>query len=217
MSALPDIAFSLVLMFSALFAALIARRARAFARDALRFAAALYVALACADLAAAATSEMSIAFLANTVALFVSALAPVALAIALFAAQARPPHAVLSTLLLCLAAVAGLVAAMTNVSLFAFVPLFVSVCAMLAVAARVWRLTSRPMLPAAAGALTLLLGASASMTGGASGRTALALFSAAGLLGIALSATQRSGQRSGNFVEDEVVETLRPTLISRLR
>lgn len=211
MTVIPDAAFAVVLLLASLFAILVAQRARAFARDYLRFAAALYAALACADLIALFQPQISTSFLANAVTLLVSALAPVALALAAASAFARRPHTALAILFLVLGFACGLVAALTNTALLGFVPLFAAVCVMLALAARAWRTGRRPVLHAVLGALALLLGAAAYMAGSSSGRTALALFSAAGLTGLSLALARALRP----LVEQEVVQSLRPNFVTR--
>jgi hypothetical protein len=170
---MSEIAFSPVLAFGAAVAALTAARARKSARAYLLFASALYAGLAGGDLLAAfahAPDE------ADAIALLVAALAPASLALAMAGTML---NTALATLVLLLALICGLFAAMTGEALAAFAPLFASVCAMLAMAAR------KKQIYAGIGALAFLAAAASFMAGGA--HMALALFSAAGLIGVSLS------------------------------
>jgi Na+/phosphate symporter len=202
MSQFPDIAFACVLGLAALLAALVGSRARPVARDYLNFAAALYGALALADLAAALDPQMP-AF-AAAVTLVIAALAPCALMLAFAAAFARAPSPWIAAPLLAAALAAGIFAAATNAIFVAFAPLFACLCAMLALAARHARQTRA--LYAAVAALALLAAAASFMTG-TQGRTAFALFSAAGLMGASLACVRRSRQS---------VEHQRPRRVLRL-
>lgn len=181
MSAIPDIAFAAVLGLAALLSVIVGARARPAARDYLRFAAALYAALALADLLAAGGPGK----LANTVALMIAAPASCALALALAASFAAPPRAAIAAPLLALAAAAGILAAATAVAFIGFAPLFAAICAMLALAVRY----RRQFFNVAIAASALLAGAAAFMAGS---RTAFALFCAAGLMGVSLAAVRPS-------------------------
>jgi len=192
MNAVADIAFGAVLGLSAVAAAIGVCRARASARDYVRFACALYVAVAAGDIVAA-TGAMTSGFLASAVTLLVCALAPVSLALGFAGVYAKPPSAALAGALLVAAAFAGIFSAATGAVSLAAAPLFASVCAMLALSLRAWRTRGAPIGHAVIAALSLLAGASAFLSGGAGGRTALALFSAASLLGASIALSRASG------------------------
>ncbi|HEY1630459.1 MAG TPA: hypothetical protein VGF56_04050 [Rhizomicrobium sp.] len=175
MNSAPDIAFACVLGLAALLAVIVSRRARAAARDYLAFAAALYGALAIGDLLAITT--VTSAFFADAVTLTIGALAPCALALALAGAFGRAPPGWIVAPAMLISAAAGIMAAATGMTFVAFAPLFACLCAMLALAAR------HASLYALLTALALLAAAASFMT--EDGRTAFALFSAAGLMGAA--------------------------------
>ncbi|HSM97366.1 MAG TPA: hypothetical protein VLT91_15085 [Rhizomicrobium sp.] len=184
------IAFAVVLACSAIVTALIAGRARPAARDYLRFAAALYLPLAfCSGFAAALPDATTLIF-SDAVTLVVCALAPVALALALFAGFEHPPSSMVATIILALACLAGIAAAASGTEVLSLAPLSVCVLAMLALCARRWRIEKRATAHAFLSACSLLAGAAA--MGGESGRTALLLFSAAALLGFGLALARRS-------------------------
>jgi len=189
-SAVPDMAFAAVLGLAGLLTVMVSAHARPAARDYLRFASALYGALAVADFVAGANPAM--AAFAGAVTLVIGALAPCALALALAASLAAAPSARIATPLLALAALAGIFAAASGAVFTAFAPLFACLCVMLALAARHWRAARAAALHAVLAALALLAGA-ASFVSGAEGRTAFALFSAAGLMGVALACARPSG------------------------
>ena len=128
MNAAPDIAFALVLMLSSALSVLLSARARPSARDYLRFPAALFAALACADLIAAINGEIWSAQLAGTAALMAAALAPAMLAVAaahVFEGTIRP--AIIAPLLV-LACLAGFGAALTGEAFIAMASLAASAC-----------------------------------------------------------------------------------------
>jgi hypothetical protein len=191
MSAVPDTAFALVLALACALAILVSVRARRAARDYLRFAAALYAALAIADLVAAVESQIWSTQLASTIALIVAALAPAALALTVTAIFEAPPKPMIASPVLILACLAGFGAAITGETFIAIAPLAASVCAMLALAARRWRTYAQAPAQVCVSAITLAA-AAAAFTTGDRGRTAFALFSAAALLGAALAATKPS-------------------------
>ncbi|MGN6516444.1 MAG: hypothetical protein ACTHLR_11470 [Rhizomicrobium sp.] len=181
--------FAPVLGLSAILSALFAARASRSARDYLRFAAALYLALglcmeASVFLARGEAFVLSVMF-------FVCALAPAALALALFASFEHRPSSILATILLALCACAGVVAAATGTTLFCFAPLLASGLVMLALCARQWRRDKRSSLYAALSAGCMILGAAA-VHGDGAGEVALALFSSASLLGLGLALARRS-------------------------
>lgn len=186
------IAFAAVLACSAIFAALLASRARPASRDYLRFAAALYLALAlCAGISAVLPNATTLVF-SDAVMLVISALAPVALAFALFASFEHPPSAIVTAILLVLACLAGIAAAASGTPVLSLAPLAASALVMFALCARHWRTRKRTTAHAFLSACCLVCGAAASLNGGASGQAALLLFSSAALLGFALALARRS-------------------------
>jgi hypothetical protein len=189
MSAVPDIAFALVLMLAAALSVMLSGRVRRAAQDYLRFAAMLFAALACADLIAAIDGEIWSIQLAGTVALLVAALAPAMLAVGTACVFEGPVRPLFAAPLLALCCLAGFAAALTDKPFIAITPLAVSVCAMLALAARHWWVSSSAPMQICFSAVSLL-GAAAAFTTGDSGRTAFALFSAVALLGTSLAATK---------------------------
>jgi hypothetical protein len=178
-----------VLALASMLSLLVAARARRSARDYLRFAAALYAALAFADILAAVEGEIWSAQLASTIALMVAALAPATLVLAIACKFEGPPRSLVAAPVMVLACLAGLAAAITGEAFIALAPLAASVCAMLALCARAWRNRAGAQIFVSACAL---LAAAAAFSSGDSGRTAFALFSAAALLGISVAATKPS-------------------------
>ena len=191
MMMLPAAPLAAILGFAAALAALMASRAREPARGYLRFAAALAMALALAELAAGIGGDAAVAFGSAVMAL-VAALAPAALALAVAARVLGPPATLPAAAALVAACLAGLASAATGSVFFAFAPLLIAVLALAGLALRGWRRSRRSALPAGLGALLLLAGASADMAGGAGGPQAFGLFFAAALLGIALAVTRGS-------------------------
>jgi hypothetical protein len=189
MNDIAGIAFAFVLALASALALLVSRRARPFARDYLRFATALYAALAVVDLVAAIEGQIWSTQLAGTVALMVAALAPMALALTVAGVFGAPPKAAVAASLLVLACLAGFAAAITGEAFIALAPLAACVCAMLALAARRWRAQTQAPLQVCISAIALLAAAAAISTGN-QGSTAFALFSAAALLGASLAATK---------------------------
>ena len=184
--------FALVLCCSAILAALLASRARPTARDYLRFAAVLYIALALCDAVAAGAASAATLTFADAVMLVVCALAPTALGLAVFAAFEHRPSAISSTIILVLACLAGIAAAATGTPVLALAPLAVSVLALLTLCARRWRSEKRAAAHAFLSACCLICASAATLNGGAAARTALELFSSAALLGFALALARRS-------------------------
>ena len=193
MSAVSDIAFAIVLALAAALAILVSARTRRAAREYLRFAAALYAALALADLVAAIEGQIWSTQLATTIALIVAALAPASLTLAIVAVFESPPKPFVATPVLVIACLAGFAAALTGEAFIAIAPLVACVCVLLALAARRWRFHSAAPAQAAVSAAALLAAAAAFSTG-AKGQTAFALFSAVALLGAALAATKPSNR-----------------------
>lgn len=187
MTFVPDIAFACVLALSALLAVIVARRARPASRDYLIFAAALYGALAVADLLA--VTKVTPGSFADAVTLTIGALAPCALVLALAGAFGRTAPGWIVAPALLASAAAGIAAAATGLVFVAFAPLFACLCAMLALAAR------HASLYALLTALALLAAAASFLT--VDGRIAFALFSAAGLMGTASAARVEKKRRPG--------------------
>ena len=184
--------FSVVLAASAILVALLGSRARPAARDYLRLAAVLYVALALCDGLVFVFPGAATLIFADAVMLVVCALAPVTLGFALFAAFEHPPSTVAATVFLVMACLAGIAAAATGTPVLSLAPLAASVLTMFALCARRWRREKRAASDAFLSACCLLCGAAATLSGGATARTALELFSSAALLGFALALVRRS-------------------------
>jgi hypothetical protein len=208
MTTAPAIAFAAVLALSSALAILVSMRARRSARDYLNFAAALYVALAFAEVLSA---DFAAAELAQTVALIVAALAPASLALVIASVFERPPSAIIATPVLLLACLAGFAAAATGEAFIAFAPLAASACAMLALSARHARLAPRGPAQACVSAIALLAGAAAFNSGG-EGQMAFALFSAVAILGVSLAATRKTPAK----ISDRAVEQEMPGLDLRV-
>jgi hypothetical protein len=187
-----SLAFALVLGCAAILAALLASRARPAARDYLRFAAVLYSALALCEGLEAGLPNAAILVFADAVMLVVSALAPVAMVLALFAAFEHRPSSAVAAILLVPGCLAGIAAAASGTVVLAFAPLAVSVLVMFALCARRWRNEKRAAAHAFLACCCLLCAAAATLSGGVTGRTASALFSSAALLGFALALARRS-------------------------
>jgi hypothetical protein len=191
------IAFAVMLFAAASAGWAIAAGLRGGARAYARFAFALYAALAVA---------IGIdARLANSVVLIVSAVAPLLFVLALKDAARRPLATALASLALAAGCMAGMAAAVTGIAALAFGPLLLSVIATIAVALRDWRERPVATVQAAVAAAALLAGASSFVAGGTAALAALCAFTSAGLLGAALSLTQRSN----GGVEEERVRDLR--------
>lgn len=181
--------FAPVLGLSAVLAALFAARANRSARDYLRFAAVLYFALGfCMEAAGFLTRGQAFVM---AVMLFVCALAPVALALALFASFERRPSSILAVILLVLAAFAGIAAAASGTIALSFVPLMAASFIMLAMCVRRSRRDGRAGLYGALSVACMILG-TAAMRGDGAGAVALALFSSAAMLGFGLAIARRS-------------------------
>lgn len=188
---IADAAFMAVLCLAALLSVIAMRHARPAARAYLQFAAVLYLALSIAGEAAIFVPNASISLFADTVRLVVCALGPVALSLSLFAAFEHPPKSWIAAVVLTLSCFAAIGAAISGESALAFAPLSASVFVMLALSLRRWRLDKRGPLHAIIASLCFLAAAASGASGGASTRTALALFSAAGLLGMSLALARR--------------------------
>jgi hypothetical protein len=188
---IADAAFMAVLGLAALLAAIVARGSRPSSRSYLHFAAVIYLALSVADEVAIIWPGAPMSAFADAVTFVACALAPVALALSLFATFEHPPKAWAAALLLSLAFFCALAAAMSGFEILSFAPLSAAVFAMLALSARRWRLERTGPFHAIIAALCFLIAAASGASGGAMGRTGLALFSAAGILGISLALARR--------------------------
>jgi hypothetical protein len=110
--------------------------------------------------------------------------------------------------------VAGVAAAASSVAVLSFAPLSISVLAMIAISLRCFRDRRASAIQIIAAAIALLAGASAFAAGGKAAQPALLLFSAAGLLGIALALAPRS---SDAVVEQKSAPDLRAGTIRPAR
>jgi hypothetical protein len=155
-------------------------------------AARAYVRFACVLYAALAAASAIGAQLAGAVTLIVSACAPVLLAIAHRIVFRAPVAASIAASVLVVGCIAGMTAAATNIAVLSFAPLSVSVLVIIANSLRDFSDRRGPAIQAIASAAALLAGASAFAAGGEAAQPALILFSAAGLLGIALALAPRS-------------------------
>jgi hypothetical protein len=175
--------------------------ARAYAR----FACMLYAALA-----AACAIGMQ---LAGAVTLIVSACAPVLLAIAQRIVFRGPVAASIAASMLTAACIAGMIAAATGIAVLGFAPLLLCVLVMIAISLRRFGDLRAAAIQTIASAIALLAGASAFAAGGEAAQPALILFSAAGLLGIALALAPRSD----GVVEQKSAPDLRAGTIHQSR
>jgi hypothetical protein len=189
---IADAAFMAVLGFAALLAAIVTRSARPASRSYLHFAAVIYLALAVADEIAIALPGTATSAFADAVTYVACALAPVALSLSLFATFERPPKSWIAAVFLLLALLCAIGAAMSGVEVLSFAPLSASVFVMLALSLRRWRIEQRGPFHAIISSVCFLVAAASGASGGAAGRTGLALFSAVGILGIALALARRS-------------------------
>jgi hypothetical protein len=187
---IAQVGFAFVLAMAALMASLIVRHAVPFVRHYIQFAALLYLAFATALIVAlvfpTAASESAAATGSN----LVCALAPASLVVAVFASFEHRPRGWIVSIVLLAACVCGLFSASTGAGAPAVTALFASVCGMLALAVRKsrrdWRVASDVIIA------SLCLIAGAASTASQSSQIAFALFSAAGLLGIALGVSRKS-------------------------
>jgi hypothetical protein len=189
---IADAAFMAVLGLAALLAVIVTRGARPASRSYLQFAAVIYLALAVADEISIVLPGTATSAFADAVTFVVCALAPVALSLSLFATFEHPPRSWIASLFLSLALFCAIGAAMSGIEILSFAPLAASVFMMLALAMRRWRIERLGPFHAVIAALCFLIAAASDAGGGALGRTGLALFSAAGILGISLALARRS-------------------------
>jgi hypothetical protein len=214
-----DVAFLAVLGLSALLANLVVVGKPRALRDYIGLASALYAAFALAGLSHLVAAPP---LLDESICLLISPPAAAALALAWASASGARARAFVSALLLCLSAVAGPASALLSDPLLAFAPVFASICAILAIGFRVWRKRARAPVQAFLSALSIGAAAAGFMNGGSSGRTAFALFSAAGLLGLSLAANSLLRERrnsgpgnSGPGVEAKAQNALAAWLVAR--
>lgn len=178
---------------AALFASLIVRRTPSCVRYYMQFAALLYLTFALATFGAVVLPGPATDGVAATGSALICALAPACLAIAVFASFGHRPHASIVAITLLIACLCGLFGAVSGIHAPAFAVLFVSVCAMLTLALRRSRHDWRAAADVGVASLCLIAGVASTMIREESGAVALALFSAAGLLGIALGISRQSG------------------------
>lgn len=183
---------ALVLAAAAIVAAWVSSRAKPTVRDYIRFAASLYAGLSIAEFTAFASAEPPAKLAAECVALLVLTLAPQALALAITARFGRKPGLLLSTGLLLASCAGGVAAAAMGLAAFAIVGLLIALGMMLTSALRARHTERAQAVYAAFSALTFLAGAAAFMSGRAGNLSAFALFSAAGLTGVAWACTGTS-------------------------
>jgi hypothetical protein len=189
---IADAAFMAVLGLAAVLSIIVTRSARPASRSYLQLAAVIYLALAVADEIAIVMAGVTTSAFADAVTFVACALAPVALSLSLFATFEHPPKSWIASVFLLLALACAIAAAMSGIEVLSFAPLIASVFAMLALSARRWRLEQGGTLHAVIASLCFLVAAASDASGGAMGRTGLALFSAAGILGISLALAGRS-------------------------
>jgi hypothetical protein len=181
---MSSLIFAPMLALSAALASLLVNRARA-GSDYLRFAAVLYLALAASVEARFLLSGVSAAILMTAVTQVVAAMAPVSLALSLFAAFEQSPSPLAASALLVLACLAGIASAAMGLPAVAYAILAASVCVMLALSLRRWRSDTRSAAHAFFAVCALVCAAAAAQTKGS--EAALALFLSASVLGFALA------------------------------
>jgi hypothetical protein len=194
---------ALLLLIAALAVWFVAAGARPSARVQLRFAGALFGALALSAAVAPAT--------AAAVTLLVLPIALSVLALAATAGFANPVPAGVAGVLLALVSLAGLGAAITGLALFSLAPAAAAVVAAMAVFLRQFDAARPASVQGMLSALCFMAGASAFAVDGAG--AGLMLFAAAGLLGMTLALA-----RSDVVVEERPARDLRGlTAIGRQR
>jgi ABC-type protease/lipase transport system fused ATPase/permease subunit len=209
---IAGVGFAFVLAMAALLASLIVRHTPGSIRYYVQFAALLYLAFAFAVAGGLVLPNTATAGAAAAGSILVCALAPVCLAVAVFASFEHRTRAWAVAIILLIACLAGLFSAVTSLSTPAFGVLFLSVCAMLALAVRKSRRDWRPASEVIVANLCLIAGAASAVLQSDSGQIALALFSAAALLGIALGVSRKSGaaiEDSGNVLLLEPIDLRR--------
>lgn len=189
---LPPAICALLLAAAAIVAAFIAPHPPSATRDYLRFAASLYASLSLAELIATADAAPDAQLAADCVALLVMTLAPQALALALAARFGRKPGSLSAISLLLAGCAGGVAAAATGSPGVAIAGSLVALSIMLASALRARRAEAARATHAILSAVALFAGAAALMSRNAANLSALALFSAAGLTGVAWVCTSPS-------------------------
>lgn len=179
----PTSAFAAVLFLAAIAAWLIAIGVRSRARDYLRLAAVLDAGLAVGvglDVAPTAIAPLT------------GTLATVLMAVAVYASFRRPVRPVPASLMLATACAAAIGAAYSGEALPALAPQLAAVAVMLAIARRGLMRLRAPSILLAVGGLSRFAAACALVSKDEKAMVALLLFSAAGLLGVALAVARIS-------------------------
>jgi hypothetical protein len=188
-------AFALVLILGAAAGWIASGGAPARARAYLRFTAVLYAAMA-----AGAFLKLAPAAVTDIVATLGSAV----LCVAAFAAFRRSPPPFAASALLGLAALAGIAAAATGFAVLAAVPQVLSAAFLLLIARRELKQRRRAGVYLALSALSLVGAAACQLVPGMAARAGLMLFSAAGLIGVAVASDvlveQRQKDKRGSAV-----------------
>jgi hypothetical protein len=183
--------FAIVLVFACMLASEIAADASGPTRWFTRFASAIAACLACGIVAVA--FHATDAALVREIAVVMFSLAPAALVLALIAAWEQPLNRLATTAILLVAALAG--AAVVAGAIFAgFAALFVSVCAILALAARHFRRQPRAASIAVGSAFALIAAAGAMLSGRDDTMIALSAFSSAAIVGLSLACSLNPSQ-----------------------
>ncbi len=187
---ISDAAFAFVLFFAALVLMLSAARAKSRARHYAQLAAALYLALALAQVVANAGSQMSLRPFAGAVALLAGAMAPPALVLTLAGTTGRFARSWLAVCLLAAGFVCAMSAVILGAAAVALVPLVLSSATIFFMGLSVAKAAPLEAVYVCASALALLAGAGAWLAASPGG---LALFTAASLLGIAFLLLRSGG------------------------
>lgn len=208
---------ALLLGLSTLLAAILAGRLRPLPASYLRFAAALYAAMA----ACAASARFPVFDFAQraaeSAALLVAALGPAALAIALRMRDGDRPSTAYVTIVLLSGCLCGLAAAATGFASPSFAGLAVALAVLLRAAfSQIGRDALRAMHAAVA---ALALGAAALALAVPDGLSAFLLFSAAGLTGAAIACASGAGVDERAFREERLsrIGRLRGGRVGRFR
>lgn len=179
------VAFALVLLIVAAAGWIAAGGAPASARTALRLAAVLYGALALTSAALTSGLIANAGFTLDAITDLVATLGPVVLAVAAYSEFRKPPGRLSSSLVLGLAAVAGVLAAATGMRVLAAVPqVLAATFTFLTARPGLWRKTHAYLLLAA---VAMLGGAACQLSGGIAARAGVLLFEAAALIGVGIA------------------------------
>ena len=181
--AFDDLWFAAVLVLAAAAAWIVAAGARPLVRDNLRFAAALYAALAIG--AALRIAPVAVAPIVTT-------LAAALLAFAVYASFRRPAKPAFAALVLAVCCIAGIASAYSGEAAFAIVPQLLCIFAMLGIARRGLMRLRAPSIQLACGGAALFAASCSLVSRDNNALMALLLFSAAGLLGVSLSVARIS-------------------------